>query len=597
MLEYVNKNKVLQGVDMFFTKDHKTLNMFDPLEHLGPKRRKLLESSWAHLFREEILPDLPVEKLLSHYNESQGRPTKDIYAMLGMMILQQTHDLTDEETVDEFAFNFKWHYALNLTGESDIETYVSPKTLWNMRKIVTEHNLYTALFESVTDKLAQVFDVDTSRQRIDSVHIRSNMRNLGRIGLFVATIKKFLTNFKRHHKDLFDVMDQELIDRYMTKRGESLFAMVKPSESSKTLEVLVKDLFYLVDRFREHSQIVTMTSYQLLVRLFKEQCVVEDGVEAGEAKVSIKPNRDVPSDSLQSPSDPDAGYSGHKGKGYHVQVAETYENSDEKTQPSLITHVSVESADKSDAKALIPYIDDTKDRGLGPGEVLADTLYGGDDNVETAANDKDVEVVSPVSGQEPGKDNKLSLTDFTLSKRGKVTSCPQGKVPFKAKHKKERHSATFDIKSCESCPLLNECPVKPGKNGYYLRYDDRAARLAKRRAYEKTAQFREKYRYRSGVEGTISFCNKKTGIKHLRVRGIKAVSCCAFLKATGVNILRAATFKNRKIRDNRPDPTGICSVLGLFSVVKELLLPNIADIRRMIFQLHTGYQLTVKTAA
>ncbi len=582
---------------MFFTKDHKTLNMFDPLEHLGPKRRKLLESSWAHLFREEILPDLPVEKLLAHYNVSQGRPTKDIYAMLGMMILQQTHDLTDEETVDEFAFDFKWHYALNLISESDIETYVSPKTLWNMRKILTEHNLYTVLFESVTDKLAQVFDVDTSRQRIDSVHIRSNMRNLGRIGLFVATIKKFLTNFKRHHKDLFDVMDQELIDRYMTKRGESLFSMVKPSESPRTLEVLANDLFYLVDRFREHSQIVTMTSYQLMVRLFKEQCVVEDGVETGGTKVSVKPNSDVPSDSLQSPSDPDAGYSGHKGKGYHVQVAETYENSEKKSQPSLITHVSVESADKSDAKALIPYIEDTKNRGLDPKEVLADTLYGGDENVETAANDKNVEVVSPAKGPEPGKDNKLSLTDFTLSKRGKVTSCPQGKTPSSVKQKKLRHSTKFNVEDCESCSLLNECPVKPGKNGYYLRYDDRAARLAMRRAYERTAEFRERYRFRAGAEATMSYYNKKTGIKHLRVRGIKAVSCCAFLKATGVNILRAATFKNRKIRDNRPDPSGICSVLGLYSVVKELLLPNIADMRRMIFQLHTGHQITVKTAA
>ncbi|MFO7763931.1 MAG: hypothetical protein R6V61_09390, partial [Wenzhouxiangellaceae bacterium] len=89
---------------MFFTKDHKTLDMFDPLEHLGPRRRKLLENSWAHLFREEILPFLPVQKLLVHYSELQGRPTKELYAMLGLMILQQMHDLTDEEAVTEFAF-------------------------------------------------------------------------------------------------------------------------------------------------------------------------------------------------------------------------------------------------------------------------------------------------------------------------------------------------------------------------------------------------------------------------------------------------------------------------------------------------------------
>jgi len=156
---------------MFYTKDHKTLNMFDPFEHLGPRRRKLLESSWAHLFREEILPDLPVHKLTGSYSEFHGRPTKELHAMLGLMILQQMHDLTDDEAVMEFAFGYQWHYALNVTGGSDEEAYVSPKTLWSMRKILTDHNLYLPLFESVTDKIARVFNIDTGKQRIDSVHI------------------------------------------------------------------------------------------------------------------------------------------------------------------------------------------------------------------------------------------------------------------------------------------------------------------------------------------------------------------------------------------------------------------------------------------
>ena len=582
---------------MFYTKDHKTFNMFDPFEHLGPRRRKLLESSWAHLFREEILPDLPVHELTVRYSEFRGRPTKELHAMLGLMILQQMHDLTDEDAVDEFAFDQKWHYALNITGGSDEEAYVSPRTLWSMRKILTEHNLYLPLFESVTGKLARVFNVDTGKQRIDSVHICSNMRHLGRIGLFVTTIKKFLRNMKRHHKGLYNSLPKELVERYMTRRGESAFSMVKPSESSRTLEALADDLFYLVDRFREHPRISSMTSYQLLVRLLKEQCSVQDGAEASKAKVSVKPNRDVPSDSLQSPSDPDAGYSGHKGKGYQVQVAETYEASEDKNQPSLITHVSVEPAHKSDAKALIPFIEDTKNRDLGPEEVLADTPYGSDENVEKAANEMDVEVVSPVKGPEPGKDKSVSLTDFTFSDKGKVTSCPQGHAPFRAKRKKGRYSVAFDIELCANCPLLKECPVKPGKNGYYLRYDDRAGRLAKRRAYERTSEFRERYRFRAGSEATMSYYDRKTGVKQLRVRGLKAVTCCAFLKATGVNILRAAAFKNRKNQDNRPSLHPFQPVPGLFIVVKELLSSNMNDLRIMIQQLRKNNRLPINTTA
>ena len=40
------------------------------------------------------------------------------------------------------------------------------------------------IFNAGTDQLAQVFKVNVDKQRIDSVHIKSNMRRLSRIGIF-----------------------------------------------------------------------------------------------------------------------------------------------------------------------------------------------------------------------------------------------------------------------------------------------------------------------------------------------------------------------------------------------------------------------------
>ena len=56
-----NYNIELTGDRMIHTKDHKTLNIFDPLAFLGPKRKKLMDTSWAKLFRDQILPELPVD--------------------------------------------------------------------------------------------------------------------------------------------------------------------------------------------------------------------------------------------------------------------------------------------------------------------------------------------------------------------------------------------------------------------------------------------------------------------------------------------------------------------------------------------------------
>jgi len=48
--------------------------MFDPWGYLGEKRRKLLDESWAGLFREHILNELPVEKMAPFFDEDFGRP-------------------------------------------------------------------------------------------------------------------------------------------------------------------------------------------------------------------------------------------------------------------------------------------------------------------------------------------------------------------------------------------------------------------------------------------------------------------------------------------------------------------------------------------
>jgi len=372
---------------MLHIKDHKTLDMFDRFGHLGPKRRQLLDSSWAKLFRVEILPHLPVHLLREHFDLTQGRPSNELFAMMGSMILQQMHDLTDEQTVEQFCFNIQWHYALNITNASDASSYVCPRSIWTMRRIMTDNHMYAEMFEGIADHLTRVFDVDTTLQRLDSVHIFSNMRHLGRVRIFAATIGKFLTNLKRHHQDLFAELSDALRERYLAKKAASVFSMVKPSESSRTLTDLATDLFFLTERFVGHPEVSKMTSFGLLLRLLSDQCEVEEDQATKERKVMVKPNGEVSSDSLQNPSDPGAGYSGHKGKGYHAQVAETYNENQEADQKqlNLITYVEVEPAHQSDSHAVVPYLDDVEERGMCPKQLLADSLYGSDGNCQDSS--------------------------------------------------------------------------------------------------------------------------------------------------------------------------------------------------------------------
>jgi hypothetical protein len=544
---------------VIYVKDHKQRDMFHPFEHLGPKRLALLESSWAHLFREEILHHLPAEKLFSQYDEFKGRKTKELYTMLGIALLQQMEDLTDDEAVQQFAFNIMWHYALNVTDTSDFSCYVAPRTLWTMRDLVAKLSLDQALFENVTDALRKLFDLDPSKQRLDSIHIFSNMAHLGRIRLFVKTIRKFLVNLKRHHPDLYQDLGSVAV-RYEEKNAGQ-FA-VKPSESSRTLQEVGDDCFFLVERFKAQATVVSMASYQLLVRLFSEQCVLEQA--DAKTAVIIKPNKDVPADSLPNPSDPDAGYCGHKDQGYQMQVMETW--SPDQSQPNLITHVKVEAAHESDAHALLPAIKDAAQRELAPKELLADSLYGSDDNVEQA-KELGVVVISPAMGTTAGT---LTLADFTFDAADNITACPAGQKPLRIKvGEKGGRIVHFSKTTCDYCPRQSACPVQRVKRSVTISYDLKGLRLARRRAKEQTPEFHDVYRYRAGAEGTMSDLDRMMRVKQLRVRGMPQVRVAAVLKATGLNIWRAVAFKNRLRRQKKVSEGGTPSPKDLFCAVKE----------------------------
>jgi len=88
---------------------------------------------------------------------------------------------------------------------------------------------------------------------------------------------------------------------------------------------------------------------------------------------------------------------------------------------------------------------------------------------------------------------------------------------------------------------------------FYLRYTAKQVRIALRRACEKTVEFRERYRWRAGIEGSNALGKQTTGLGKLRVRGMKAVRFAVTLKWLGVNILRASACQKEENGENSPE--------------------------------------------
>lgn len=520
--------------------NHQQLLLIDPFDHLGPKRKALLETGWPGLFRESLFEKIPVKEIQAKFHTHMGRPTKDLRTVLGVLLLQQMFDLTDDESIRQFSFNTEWHYALNIITEDDDSKYLCERTLRNYRALMIELELDGVLFRLLTDTLLNKLKISTGKQRLDSTHIRSNMRRLSRMELLRKTIEKFLKIMRREHPRLLQKhIEAELVERYLGEKN-GYFSYTKPSEAKEILQQAAQDLLMLVETFRKHPKIKKMGPFGLLQRVLDEQCHVSGKGDV--AKVELKDPKDVSSGSLQNPSDPDACYSGHKGEGYQAQIMEIYqEKLDGKKSdiPNLITYIEVEPANHSDSDAALPAIKETKERGCAPKELLADSLYGSDENV-LKAKENGTELIAPTMGKPKSKEERLILDDFVVDEEtGEVTACSAGEAPCEIRRgKDEGLRIYFNPASCEACEYQDYCCVGLD-NEYKLKYTPKQLRLAKRRVAEESEEFREKYRWRSGIEAVNAKLKRMLGIGRLRVRGMGKVRLAVTLKVLGWNIFQA----------------------------------------------------------
>ncbi|MFA4948717.1 MAG: transposase [Candidatus Krumholzibacteriia bacterium] len=295
-------------------------DMFDATGLLPPKKRAACEKSWAGPFREKALPILlrAEPEFAEFYDDETGRPNRSVALVLGTLILKEANDLTDEEALDALRFDTRWWCAFDLALK---EADLCQKTLHNFRAKLMACEKGSLVFRRLTDELIPALGVKVTRQRLDSTHILSNFARLNRLGLFCETIRVFLHAIKKGHRDLHDRLPAGVLKRH---GEESWYRDARREEGPRRLRVVARDLYRLVETFKDHRAIGKMEEFGLLERLLAEQCKVserapeprddDDDRGDGPAPVELKAPKEVEGKSLQTPHDPDATYSGHKGK-------------------------------------------------------------------------------------------------------------------------------------------------------------------------------------------------------------------------------------------------------------------------------------------
>ena len=91
-----------------YKKTNPQQKLFGVDTQLSSKVRNRLESSWAHLFRTEVLPILFTneDRYAMLYGKT-GRPNFSVARVLGLCLLQEFNDLSDQQALDTFSFDIR----------------------------------------------------------------------------------------------------------------------------------------------------------------------------------------------------------------------------------------------------------------------------------------------------------------------------------------------------------------------------------------------------------------------------------------------------------------------------------------------------------
>jgi hypothetical protein len=533
-----------------YKKTNPQQKLFGVDSQLSPRLRNRLESSWAHLFKTEVLPILfrNEDQYAMLYGKT-GRPNFSVARVLGLCLLQEFNSMSDQHALDTFSFDIRWRYALDVNDEED---YLSRRSLVEFRRRLAakdpEMKLVRNVFDNIRDTAVKKLDLSTSDQRVDSTHVISNIRTRGRLALFSNTIDFFL---KSLNEDQFSRVP-EAIQQWYTTESEGWFGL-GPAEQKLKLQDLAECLYELIMIFENDNEIKNNEPYKLLHRLFNEQCELKNNSPSNEdsSKINVKKKPDG-GDTLQSPYDPDASY-GHKGTGYSVHITETCNNL-KKTE--IITDYEVHGAARSDMGKALSVIERLDDAGLKPNTLFAD---GGYPSVPSALKitEQEIEFIAPVNRSRL-PDDIIGRDRFQYDSEGLATKCPMGHRPIDhrmlSRNNKKGKSlhAIFDGDTCRKCDLLDRCPVRaPNHRSKGCKARDTIGdfrlditpeiRLRDHMySIQQTTEWKDRYKIRSGIEATNSELKRVHGLGKLRMRRAAKVCFAVACKVIACNIKRWA---------------------------------------------------------
>jgi hypothetical protein len=442
-------------------------------------------------------------------------------------MIKEMFGLTDEEILESILFDVRYQYALHTTSAN--EQPVSDRTFSRFREKVLKYEDETGIdllkqeMYSLAESYRKFMGVSHTVKRMDSVMVSSNCKVMSRLELFYTCIANMVELLHRtgEYAELQDY------GKYLSpeNRNETIYRC-KPEDARNRLLTAAEDAVKLESLLGE--EYYGFTEYQNLRRLIDEQIVIN------EEMVELQNPHEIPSDSLQNPSDPDATYRFKAGKKHIGYVGNFVETADE--HGSVITQYDYQQNIYADHTFCQDVIEEL---GEQPETVsmVTDGAYSGMDNVELA-NKNNIDLVTTALTGPPPSDIH---SGFAIDRENHiVTQCPAGHSPEYCRHNEKRddYRLTFSREHCESCPNREKCKAKIQKKNAVVKISQNMidrAKYIERISKDEYIKLRNR---RNGVEGIPSVLRRRYRVDEIPVCGYLQSKLWFSLKIGAINIVK-----------------------------------------------------------
>jgi len=249
---------------------------------------------------------------------------------------------------------------------------------------------------------------------------------------------------------------------------------------------------------------------------------------------------------IASPYDLESRYSEKRGKhwrGYKVHLTETC-NED---SPNFITQVETTLATDQDVTAVEPIHQELAGKGLLPETHLADGAYLSSDGLVTSRQNHQLDLVGPMRQDKSWQardDQAFDASQFTIDWQNQTVICPNGKQsrywkPATGPRGKPTIQVLFDKHDCTECRLRTQCTrSQTSPRQMTLHPQEQHLALLSARERQQTEGFKELYKTRAGVEGTVSQAAFALDMRRTRYRGLAKTHLHHLATATAINVQR-----------------------------------------------------------